>query len=190
MGFQIGGGVLYNVGGGDGAPGYLASSGLYVSMVRRDVGVGPAGLRVGADPEVEVSHAGVKVGVALLALVTVLEVFLEVGDVDDLAHGELLVVYGRGEEAGVVVRAIACHSQSVLHGRHGTKFCGLTGRDLVVVGCFGAIVGWDGTSTPHAIKGEFDPLSGGTCALRQGISGREHQGHKRLVQCGRLHLAS
>ena len=190
MGFQIGGGVLYNVGGGHGAPGNLASSGLDVSMVRQDVGVGPAGLRIGADPEVEVSQAGVEVGVALLALVTVLEVFLEVGDINDLAHGELLVVYGRGEEARIVVRAIACHSQSVLRFRHGTTFDGPTGRDFVVVGCFGAIVGWDGTSTSHAVEGQLDPLSGGTCALRQGISGREHEGHKRLVEHGRLHLAS
>ena len=101
--FQIGGGVLHHVGGRDSAPGNLASAGLDVGPVLGDVGVGPAGLRVGADPEVEVGLAGVEVGVALLALVAVLEVFLEVGDVDDLAHGELLVVHGRGEEAWVVV---------------------------------------------------------------------------------------
>lgn len=110
------------------------------------------------------SQASVKVDVALLALVTVLEVFLEVGDINDLAHGELLVVYCCGEEAGVVVRTITCHSQSVL--RHGMTFDGPTGRDFVVVRCFGAIVGWDGTSTPQAIKGQLDPLSGGACALR------------------------
>ena len=69
-------------------------------------------------------------------------------------------------------------------------FDGPTGGDFVVVGCFGAIVGGDGTSTPHAIKGQLDPLGGGACALRQGISGREHEGHKSLVQHGRLHLAS
>ena len=69
-------------------------------------------------------------------------------------------------------------------------FDGPTGCDLVVVGCFGAIVGWDGTSTSQAVKGQLDPLSGGACALCQGILGREQEGHQSLVQYGRLHLAS
>lgn len=103
MGLQIGGGVLDDVGGADAAPGDFASTGLHVGPVLGDVGVGPAGLRVWADPKVEVGCAGEVVGVALGALVAVLEVFLEVGDIDDLAHGEFLVVYGRGEKARVVV---------------------------------------------------------------------------------------
>ena len=61
---------------------------------------------VGADPEIDAGGGGVHFH-APLAVVHVLEVFLEEGDVDDFAGGEVGVVEGGGEGFGVGVGAVA-----------------------------------------------------------------------------------
>ena len=60
---------------------------------------------VGADPKVDADSAGVQFH-AFLAVVHVLEVFLEERDVDDFAGDEVGVVEGGGEGFGVGVRSV------------------------------------------------------------------------------------
>ena len=60
---------------------------------------------VGADPEVDADGAGVEFH-AFLAVVHVLEVFLEERDIDDFAGDEVGVVEGGGEGFGVGVRSV------------------------------------------------------------------------------------
>lgn len=68
--------------------------------------MGLAAVDVGADPEVDADGARVEVH-AFLAVVHVLEVFAQEGDVDDFAGGKVGVVEGGGEGFGVGVGAVA-----------------------------------------------------------------------------------
>ena len=65
-----------------------------------------AAVDVTADPEVEADGGGVEVH-AGFAVVHVLEVLLEEGDVDDFAGDEIWVVEGGGEGFGVGVGSVA-----------------------------------------------------------------------------------
>lgn len=61
---------------------------------------------VAADPEVDADGAGVEI-LAFFAVVHVLEIFLEQGEVDDFAGDEVGVVQGGGEGLWVGVGAVA-----------------------------------------------------------------------------------
>ena len=65
-----------------------------------------AAVDVAADPEVDAGGGWVE-GHAFLAVVHVLEVLLEEGEVDDFAGGEGGIVEGGGEGFGVGVGAVA-----------------------------------------------------------------------------------
>lgn len=65
-----------------------------------------AAIDIGADPEVDAGGGGVE-SHAFFAVVHVLEVLLEEGEVDDFAGGEVGVVEGGGEGFGVGVGAVA-----------------------------------------------------------------------------------
>lgn len=80
---------------------------------------------VGADPEVDADGAGVKIH-AFLAVVHVLEVFLEEGEVDNFAGNEVGVVEGGGEGFGVAVRAVTLNAQVLLDPR--VQLCEEMGR--------------------------------------------------------------
>lgn len=72
-----------------------------------------AAVDVGADPEVNAGGGGVHFH-ASLAVVHVLEVFLEEGDVDDFAGDEVGVVEGGGEGFGVGVGSVTFEKEEVL----------------------------------------------------------------------------
>ena len=85
-----------------------------------------AAVDVGADPEVDADGAGVEVH-AFFAVVHVLEVLLEQGDVDDLAGDEGGVVEGGGEGFGVGVGAGTWRVDGLLEGRKGYIYIQLWG---------------------------------------------------------------
>ena len=83
-----------------------------------------AAVDVGADPEVDADGAGVEVH-AFFAVVHVLEVLLEQGDVDDLAGDEGGVVEGGGEGFGVGVGTGTWRVDGLLERRKGYIYTAL-----------------------------------------------------------------
>ena len=75
---------------------------------------------VGTDPEVDAGGAGVEFH-AFLAVVHVLEIFLEERDVDDLAGDEVGVVEGGGEGFGVGVRSVTLRDCTIREKNKGTS---------------------------------------------------------------------
>lgn len=94
-----------------------------------------AAVDVGADPEVNAGGGRVE-GHAFLAVVHVLEILLEEGDVDDFAGGEGGIVEGGGEGLGISVGAVASGGAIGDLGGTGTaKRCGVGGTVWEAVEC-------------------------------------------------------
>ena len=103
MNFQIGRRVLDDL-----IARHRSPSSLTLTSLRRlwDRLIRPCSFRIASDPQIDFGEAVAKVCRTLRADIAVLEVFLEVWDVYDLALTESGIGFGGREEAGVLVGTV------------------------------------------------------------------------------------